>query len=95
MFNRPPHLTPEWRPFFAARKPSLPGQVYRGITVWKTDRPSLESGTPCISYVYEGLATLELLALYERQPPAELTSQQLPIRLRNVGATRLRVEFDR
>jgi len=28
-----------------------------------------------MSYAYEGLATVEVLALYECQPPAERTSQ--------------------
>ena len=48
-----------------------------------------------MSYAYEGLATVEVLALYKCQPPAELTSQQIPVLLRNAGATRFRVEFDR
>jgi len=45
-------------------------------------------------YAYEGLATVTMLALYSGQPPVELTTEELPIVLRNAGANRARVEFD-
>ena len=46
-------------------------------------------------YPYEGLATVTVVALYPDQPPIELTTEELPIVLRNAGANRVRVEFDR
>lgn len=44
---------------------------------------------------YEGLATVGVLALYLGQPPNKLTTLELNIRVRNVGPTRFRLEFDR
>ncbi|WP_130909599.1 hypothetical protein [Pseudomonas sp. Sample_9] len=43
--------------------------------------------------VYEGLATVTVLALYEGQEPAERTSLEFPLRLVNVGSGRVRVEL--
>lgn len=43
----------------------------------------------------KGLATVTVLALYPDQPLIELTTEDLPIVLRNAGANRARVEFDR
>jgi hypothetical protein len=43
--------------------------------------------------VYEGLATVTVLARYQGQEPAELTSLECPVRLINVGSGRVRVEL--
>ncbi|QXI54236.1 hypothetical protein [Pseudomonas alvandae] len=48
-----------------------------------------------MSYAYEGLATVAVLALYQGLQPNELTTLELNIRLLNVGAGRFRLEFDR
>lgn len=46
-------------------------------------------------YAYEGLATVTVLALYGGQPPQDLTTLELNIRVRNAGSGRFRIEFDR
>lgn len=48
-----------------------------------------------MSYAYEGLATVGVLALYREQPPNKLTTFELNVRILNVGPKRFRVEFDR
>lgn len=48
-----------------------------------------------MSYAYEGLATVTVLALYGGQPPQDLTTLELNIRVRNAGSGRFRIEFDR
>lgn len=48
-----------------------------------------------MSYAYEGLATVGVLALYVGQPPNKLTTLELNIRVLNVGPMRFRLEFDR
>lgn len=45
--------------------------------------------------VYQGLATVTVLALYQGQEPAELTSLECPVRLINLGSGRVRVELQR
>ncbi|EJN18654.1 hypothetical protein [Pseudomonas sp. GM80] len=47
-----------------------------------------------MSYAYEGLATVEVLALYQNQPPTKLITLELNVRLRGAGHQRFRVEFD-
>lgn len=46
-------------------------------------------------YVYEGLATVTVLARYVGQPPVELTTLECPVRLINAGPGpgRVRVEL--
>lgn len=46
-----------------------------------------------MSYTYDGLATVAVLALYRDQPPNKLTTFKLPVRVINVGPKRFRVEF--
>ncbi len=48
-----------------------------------------------MSYAYEGLATVTVLALYLGQSPQDLTTLELNIRVRNAGTGRFRIEFDR
>jgi hypothetical protein len=48
-----------------------------------------------MSYAYEGLATVAVLALYRDQAPNELTTLELNIRVLNSGAKHFRLEFDR
>ncbi|UQS17217.1 hypothetical protein [Pseudomonas sp. HS6] len=48
-----------------------------------------------MSYAYEGLATVGVLALYRGQPANKLTTLKLNIRVRNVDPKRFRIEFDR
>ncbi|POA44731.1 hypothetical protein C1893_25275 [Pseudomonas sp. MPR-ANC1] len=47
-----------------------------------------------MSYAYEGLATIAVLALYQGQPPHKLTRYELHVRVLDVDAQRFRVEFD-
>ena len=42
---------------------------------------------------FEGLATVSVIARYEGQPPAELTTLECPVRLSKVGPDRTRVEL--
>lgn len=44
-------------------------------------------------YVYEGLATVTVLARYAGQSPVELTTLECPVRLTNAGPGRVRVEL--
>lgn len=44
-------------------------------------------------YVYEGLATVTVLARYVGQPSVELTTLECPVRLLNAGPGRVRVEL--
>ncbi|MCP1489358.1 hypothetical protein J3D48_005671 [Pseudomonas fluorescens] len=46
-----------------------------------------------MSHVFEGLATSAVIARYEGQPPAELTTLECPVRLSKVGPDRTRVEL--
>ncbi|MDD1000040.1 hypothetical protein M5G20_29830 [Pseudomonas sp. TNT2022 ID1044] len=48
-----------------------------------------------MSYAYEGLATVCVLALYLNTPPNQLTTLELNIRVLNAGPKRFRLEFDR
>lgn len=48
-----------------------------------------------MSYAYEGLATVGVLALYRGQPPNKLTTLKLNVRVLKVGPQRFRIEFDR
>lgn len=48
-----------------------------------------------MSYAYEGLATVTVLALYLGQPPKDLTTLELNVRVHNAGSGRFRIEFDR
>lgn len=48
-----------------------------------------------MSYAYEGLATVAVLALYQGQPPNKLTTLELNIRVLTVAPNRFRLEFDR
>jgi hypothetical protein len=43
--------------------------------------------------VYEGLATVTVMARYAGKPPVELTTLECPVKLINVGPARLRVEL--
>lgn len=45
-----------------------------------------------MSYAYEGLATVTVLARYPRQPPVELTTFDCPVRVSNAGRTRIELE---
>lgn len=47
-----------------------------------------------MSYTYDGLATVGVLALYEAQPPNRLATLELNVRVINLGPTRFRLEFD-
>ncbi|AHZ72655.1 hypothetical protein OU5_5576 [Pseudomonas mandelii JR-1] len=47
-----------------------------------------------MSYAYEGLATVAVLALYRGQPPNELTTLELNVRVLNLDPKRFRLEFD-
>nr|WP_315447133.1 hypothetical protein [uncultured Pseudomonas sp.] len=46
-----------------------------------------------MSHVFEGLATVALIAQYEGQRPAELMTLECPVRLSKVGPDRTRVEL--
>lgn len=46
-----------------------------------------------MSQTYEGPATVSVLALYQGQPPVELTTLELPIQLKSVDTNRARIEF--
>lgn len=46
-----------------------------------------------MSYVYEGLATVAVIARYEGRPPAELATLECPVRLSKIGPNRTRVEL--
>lgn len=48
-----------------------------------------------MSYAYEGLATVSVLASYPGQPPAELTTLECPVRVRNAGSGRTHIELER
>lgn len=48
-----------------------------------------------MSYTYEGLATVAVLALYQGQPPNKLTTLELKTRVLKVAPNRFRLEFDR
>ncbi|KAF2395382.1 hypothetical protein [Pseudomonas frederiksbergensis] len=47
-----------------------------------------------MSYAYQGLATIGVLALYRGQPPNKLTTLELNIRVLNVNPKSFRLEFD-
>ncbi len=46
-----------------------------------------------MSDVYEGLATVVVIARYEGRPPAELTMLECPVRLSKIAPDRTRVEL--
>lgn len=48
-----------------------------------------------MSYAYEGLATVGVLALYRGQSPNKLTTYELNVRVLQEGPNRFRLEFDR
>lgn len=48
-----------------------------------------------MSYAYEGLATVAVLALYQGQPPNKMTTLELNIRMLKVAPNSFRLEFDR
>ncbi|WP_256677724.1 hypothetical protein [Pseudomonas sp. PB103] len=48
-----------------------------------------------MSHVFEGLATVAVIARYAGQPPAELTTLECPVRLKTAGSDRTRVELAR
>ncbi|QCY09575.1 hypothetical protein [Pseudomonas sp. MPC6] len=48
-----------------------------------------------MSYAYEGLARVGVLALYLGQSPNELTTLELKVRVLDAGPRRFRLEFDR
>lgn len=48
-----------------------------------------------MSYTYEGLATVGVLALYRGQPANKLTTYELNVRICKVDPKHVRVEFDR
>ena len=48
-----------------------------------------------MSYAYEGLATVGVLALYREQAPTKLTTFEVNVRILNLGPERVRIEFDR
>ena len=47
-----------------------------------------------MSYTYDGLATVAVLALYAGQPPNNLTTLKVHVRVRNAAQGRFRLEFD-
>lgn len=47
-----------------------------------------------MSYAYEGSASVGVLALYREQPPKQLTTYELNVRILKVGPQRFRLEFD-
>jgi hypothetical protein len=47
-----------------------------------------------MSYAYEGLASVGVLALYQGQPPNQLTTLELNVRVLHVGPKCFRLEFD-
>lgn len=46
-----------------------------------------------MSFAYEGLATVTVMARYLGHPPVELTTMKCPIRVSNAGPGRTRVGF--
>ncbi|MDI2145509.1 hypothetical protein KBJ94_26050 [Pseudomonas sp. ITA] len=48
-----------------------------------------------MSYAYEGLARFGVSALYQGQPPHELTTLELQVRVLDAGPRRFRLEFAR
>ncbi|MFW9082392.1 hypothetical protein ACOI9X_24425 [Pseudomonas sp. P2757] len=48
-----------------------------------------------MSYVYAGLATVSVLALYRGQPPVERTTLECPVRVSHAGPGRARIELQR
>lgn len=46
-----------------------------------------------MSHVFEGLATVAVIARYEGRPPAELTTLECPLRLSKIAPDRTRVEL--
>lgn len=46
-------------------------------------------------YAYEGLATVDVLALYWEQPPKKLNTYESNVRILNVGRHRFRLGFCR
>jgi hypothetical protein len=46
-----------------------------------------------MSHVFEGLATVAVIARYEGRPPAELTTLECPVRLSKIALDRTRVEL--
>jgi hypothetical protein len=84
MFNRPPHLAQAWGPFFVHTETSPPGSglplldclVDACIAIY-SDREH-----PCMSEVYEGLATVVVIARYLGHGPIERTTLECPVRFR-------------
>lgn len=48
-----------------------------------------------MSYVFEGLATVAVIARYLGQVPVELTTLECPVRLSDAGSRRTRIELER
>jgi hypothetical protein len=48
-----------------------------------------------MSYVYAGLATVSVLALYQGQPPLVRTTLECPVRVSHAGPGRTRIELQR
>ena len=48
-----------------------------------------------MTYDYQGLATVTVMALYARHPPTEFITLELPVVLSNAGRGRVRMEFFR
>ncbi|MFJ2320269.1 hypothetical protein [Pseudomonas sp. NPDC087817] len=46
-----------------------------------------------MSYVYEGLTTVAVIAHYQGLAPIELTTLECPVRLSDAGAGRVRIEL--
>lgn len=90
MFNRSPTPRPGVGAFFRSMGTSPAGT---GLAHRQADLTGTRKGF--MSYAYEGLATVGVLALYREQPPNRLTTFELNVRILNVGPKRFRVEFDR
>lgn len=86
MFNRPPHLATVWGRGLVTRKLGPGELVYLNQTVWFSRRRLLTRlAGRLMSHVFEGLATVAVIARHEVCPHAEFTTQECPVRLSNIG----------
>lgn len=68
--------------------------VYHSLTVWSMHTGHFfKQGTLCMSDVYEGLATVSVIAHYLGQAPVDLTTFECPVRLSHAGPGRARIEL--